>query len=581
MSLDLGRHLRLPLKFLSLRKVVFGGSGSGKTSCGRVIFEEAAAAGVLCGAIDLKGDFWGLKSSADGKSDGIPVVIFGGEHKDVPLDEAGGASLADIVVELRQPFVVDLEELSKGKQLRFLGAFFERLYDRNREPLVLICDEADRYASQKPMSPEANICLGATEDIAKRGRKHGIFPVFITQRNASLNKGVSELCDVAIVFRTPGPRDQAAVEDWFGTKATREQRDEVMGKLAGLPTGTAVVCSAHPDMKLFDTAAVRQPWTFDSSATPEIGKRRIEPKRLAKPDLKKLEERMRATIERVRADDPRELRRRIGDLERELRNKDGNKKSLIPEPKRVEVPALKDSQVKRLEVLFGRVVSEADRHGKAMAMFWENQDEQARALLDALKSVWEGRKTTAFPPALVIPISGRVRQRSGSGEGPAAVDCAESGKLSGPERKILTALAQYGSRSHTALALLTRYASSGGAFRNPLSALRSKGYVEGDRGQLRMTDAGERALGGWTPLPTGRALLDYWLGHLPGPDAKLLRAVAERYPKPIALEALAEATEYAVTGGAFRNPLSRLRTLELVSGRGEVTAARELFEEVP
>ena len=64
MSLKIGIERALPLKFLS-------------TSFGRVLFEEATAAGVVCGAIDLKGDF---KSTANGQGDGIPIVIFGGEH---------------------------------------------------------------------------------------------------------------------------------------------------------------------------------------------------------------------------------------------------------------------------------------------------------------------------------------------------------------------------------------------------------------------------------------------------------------------------------------------------------------------
>ncbi len=71
-KLKISKSLALPLKFLSLRKVVFGGSGSGKTAFGRTLFEEANAAGVLCGAVDLKGDWWGLKSTADGRGDGIP-----------------------------------------------------------------------------------------------------------------------------------------------------------------------------------------------------------------------------------------------------------------------------------------------------------------------------------------------------------------------------------------------------------------------------------------------------------------------------------------------------------------------------
>jgi len=97
-------------------------------------------------------------------------------------------------------------------------------------------------------------CLGAGEDIAKRGRKHGIFPVFISQRNADLNKAVTELCDVAIVFRPAGPNDQKAVNDWFRAKGnviTEAQHQEVMQDIAGLQNGQAFICSAHPHFKLF------------------------------------------------------------------------------------------------------------------------------------------------------------------------------------------------------------------------------------------------------------------------------------------------------------------------------------------
>jgi uncharacterized protein len=48
--------------------------------------------------------------------------------------------------------------------------------------------------------------------------------------------------------------------------------------------------------------------------------------------------------------------------------------------------------------------------------------------------------------------------------------------------------------------------------------------------------------------------------------------------RSITTEALATATAYEASGGAFRNPLSRPRTLELVAGRGELRAADELFE---
>ena len=88
-TLRLSPKLALPLDWVTLATVVYGARGSGKTSCGRVMAEETAKAGQRFCAVDLKGDWFGLKSSANGKSAGLPVVVFGGEHADVPLEPGG------------------------------------------------------------------------------------------------------------------------------------------------------------------------------------------------------------------------------------------------------------------------------------------------------------------------------------------------------------------------------------------------------------------------------------------------------------------------------------------------------------
>jgi hypothetical protein len=36
--------------------------------------------------VDSVGVWWGLHSSADGQHEGLPMVVMGGEHGDVPLD---------------------------------------------------------------------------------------------------------------------------------------------------------------------------------------------------------------------------------------------------------------------------------------------------------------------------------------------------------------------------------------------------------------------------------------------------------------------------------------------------------------
>ena len=43
--------------------------------------------------MDPKGDWWGLRAAADGKGPGLPIVIVGGEHGDVPLEVGAGGKM--------------------------------------------------------------------------------------------------------------------------------------------------------------------------------------------------------------------------------------------------------------------------------------------------------------------------------------------------------------------------------------------------------------------------------------------------------------------------------------------------------
>ncbi len=492
------------------------------------------------------------------------------------------------MVDLQQPFVIDLEQLSKGKQLRFLGPFFDRLYDKNREPLVLFCDEADRYAPQKPMSPEANICLGATEDIAKRGRKHGIFPVFITQRNASLNKNVSELCDIAVVFRTAGPNDQDAVTDWFGTKATREQRDEVMGKLAGLATGTAIFCSAHPELKLFSTVPVRLPWTFDSSATPEIGKRQIKPKRLAKPDLEQIKERMAFTIKEAKANNPAELRRQVAELTRQLKKVPTS----LPTAKetRLKIPVIKAALAKKLESTLAKIQKLTNisagyeitmqEHARQVGEAWQTMNEICDATVKALQSVTSGKPLTR---ASVIPIARAEKSAQGNiAKADAAWDrhvkstqTETNDKLPPGEYATLKAALQYPGLDRKRLSILTGYKrSSRDAY---IARLSQKGFVELRGTALHPTQAGADAIGSFDPLPTGTALIEYWRTRLPEGERKTLEVLIAANGEDVDREKIDEQTGYKRSSRDAYLARLKARGLAEFSGRGQIRASAELF----
>src|SRR5690606_38367713 len=110
----------------------------------------------------------------------------GGEHGDLPLEEASGALLADVVMESGASVILDLSDLSEAAMRRFLADFCSRLYQAkatDRRPLHLILDEADEFAPQRlPRGGER--LFGAIDRIVRRGRARGLGCTLISQRPA-------------------------------------------------------------------------------------------------------------------------------------------------------------------------------------------------------------------------------------------------------------------------------------------------------------------------------------------------------------------------------------------------------------
>jgi hypothetical protein len=120
-------------------------------------------------------------------------------------------------------------------------------------------------------------------------------------------------------------------------------------------------------------------------------------------------------------------------------------------------------------------------------------------------------------------------------------------KLAAGERRILTALAQCpAGRSKGQLAVLTGYAATGGGFNNYISALRSRGLIEDDGDNLRISEPEIRTLGSWKPLPV---LIDYWRNRLGKTERLILEALAQVYPEVLTKEQVAANAGYEPSAG--------------------------------
>jgi hypothetical protein len=470
-ALRVADNLTLPAEAVTQTFAILAKRGVGKTYTASVLTEEMLKAGLQVVVADPIGVWWGLRASADGKREGLPIVVLGGDHGDVPLESTAGETIAGLVVEERLSVVLDLSRFRKGEQTRFMTDFCERLYHKNRAPLHLVLDEADAFAPQRPMKGQERL-LGAVEDIVRRGRARGLGVTLVTQRSAVLNKDVLTQAEVLVALRTIAPQDRNAIDEWVKVHGTPEQRDELIQSLPSLPIGAAWFWSPGW-LDIFKRVKVRARETYDSSATPKVGQKLRPPKKLAEVDLSKLRVRIAATIEKAKAEDPREMRRRIAELERRLSQAEAVK----PKVERVEVPVLRESDVKQLM----KAVTQLSETGTVLATI-------AHKISAAVsRSTENGRQ---MPAPASQNGSAAYRERLPAAR-PTPLPPSTDAKLSGGERKILAALAQYPQgRTKTQVAILTGYSHKGGAFNNYLSALRSKGLIEGSGDNIRITAEG-------------------------------------------------------------------------------------------
>lgn len=602
MKLKLADDLALPATAVTQTFGILAVRGAGKSNTAAVMAEEMFEAGLPFVVVDPVGSWFGLRSSADGKQPGLPIPIFGGQRGDLPLERGAGELLADLVTSKRLSCVLDLSTFeSEAAKKDFLLAFARRLYTKNADPLHLFLEEADDYIPQKPMRDEAQL-LRAWENIVRRGRARGLGITLITQRSAAISKMVLTQIETLVAMRTTSPQDRAAIEAWVKYHQVRE---EVLESLASLKTGEAWVWSPH-FLGTMKRVQIRRRRTFDSAATPG-NLRGDQPRKaatLADVDLAAVKVQMAATIERAKADDPRELRRQIAELRAQLAQKNKTLDQVDVQTKRIEEKlqrvktvekfVLKDGQLARAEQLVERIATaiakHVDRFDALVTQYEAKLDaplgELARVRDDITDAISATRAAAAKPPMKSIqrverrPVPpsphGRRAVPGATAARPASV-VAPDGRLPPGEKATLIAAAQYPDGvARDQLSVLTGYKrSSRDAYILRLSA---RGYVTlNGNGTVHATDDGIAALGdAYEPLPEGNALQRWWLDRLPPGEKAVLEATLHAYPGVMERAALDDATGYKRSSrDAY---IQRLMARRLVTAdRGAVRAADTLF----
>ncbi len=422
---------------------------------------------------------------------------------------------------------------------------------------------------QRPL-PDTKVMLNRVDRIVRRGRIKGFRVMLISQRPAVLHKDVLTQANTLCALRLTGPQDRKALQEWIRGQADTDQGQAVMKSLPRLRTGTGWVWA--PELELLTKVAFPAITTLDSSKAPEVGDAPPPTVSLAEVDLGEIRAQFAEAEEEARQNDPEYLRQRIAELESRADVKASVEPSLKAQ-ERAHKSGYDEGWHKGVEAGYGEGWKDGQeaRVGRAKSFLTS---------LEALVSQF-AKDVELKQPAVGTPNVAYESPTQPAPQTPPSIRPATKGSSSAPlpkgERAVLIAVAQHRHGcTRSQLTILTGYKrSSRDAY---IQRLREKSYVAHQDSRIVATADGIAVLGpDYEPLPTGRALLDWWLRRLPEGERRVLEILVGRWPNIVPRPEIDVATDYARSSrDAY---IQRLKARELVTvDRGMIKAADMLFD---
>lgn len=569
---DDGKPVNFNLKKLKRSHLLItGASGSGKSYFERVIAEQIVGR-MQTFVIDPEGEYVTLREKFN--------FLLVGEGGEVPIHPRTAGVLAERLMKLGVSAIFDLSSMEVADQHLWVKNFVHalmRMHPKDTHDLAIIVDEAHLFCPEK--GEGESVAKEEMLNLASRGRKRGFMNIWATQRLAKLaNNAASELQNTCIgrIFLV-NDRERAA--KILGIPQRSKDREAFFGSLKVLDQGIFFALGVAISVDLI-TFQVRQAETRHPDPGERSSRRIIVP---TPEQIKKLAPELAAIP--VEVEEKEKTEKELRALVREL-------KTELAQAKRSQ-PAPSPAKVKEVKIVDSRLIAQAVKRrdqewAKAVRV---HQTKTLVAIGDAVKGVtaagalaFETPKFPAIdetpPPSTANPASVEIvpRKENVSAPRPPRTGAESNGDLSMGEKVILIAISQYpDGAERDQLTVLTGYKRS--TRDKYIQRLSEKQFVSAAGGKVFASDAGIEALGSdYEPLPQGEELQTYWLQRLPEGERKCLEVLLSRYPDAVPREALEGPTGYQrSTRDKYLQRLTSRRLVEQV-GRGEVKAARTLFE---
>lgn len=286
---------------LTGRGFITGKSGSGKSNTASVIVEELLSAGFPVMIVDTDGEYWGLKQQYE-------VLHVGADEEcDLQVGPEHAKKLADLALDENVPIILDvsgfLDESASDSLIRETAKHLFSKEKKLKKPFLLVIEECHEYIPERSGLGETGKML---VKIGKRGRKHGLGIVGISQRPADVKKDFITQANWLIWHRLTWDNDTKVVRSVLGSDYQSAVQDLADGEAFG--------------MFDWDDEIRRIQWkrknTFDAGATPDLGE-------IDRPELKSVSGDLVDELEDIsqreatRKDRMSRLEARIDELEEE------------------------------------------------------------------------------------------------------------------------------------------------------------------------------------------------------------------------------------------------------------------------
>lgn len=293
--------VELPVvEVLTGRGAILGKSGSGKSNTASVVVEELLEAGYPVLIVDTDGEYYGLKEEYELLHAGAD------EECDIRVGPEHAEKVATLALEENVPIILDvsgyLDEDAAADLLRETARHLFAKEKKLKKPFLLVVEEVHEYVPEGGGMDETGRML---IKIGKRGRKHGLGIVGISQRPADVKKDFITQANWLVWHRLTWDNDTNVVGRIVGS--------EYGERVADLAAGEAFLLTDWTDADVRRVGFKRKR-TFDAGATPGL-------EEFERPELKSVSDALVEDLESITEAQQREADR-IDELERALDRKD-------------------------------------------------------------------------------------------------------------------------------------------------------------------------------------------------------------------------------------------------------------------